>query len=174
MVKEIKQGPSSQAETGPPNIRFEQNQDKSDQLLTNNEDSSLPSEIRKRIEVEDGLLNTRTTVFLAVNALLGTAVGASHNPQLQKWTTGFAIALSILWFICSIQSWAVISQLTKYLMRVYGDVREEQMTSKAFVEKKIVQTALKPFRLLRSTNILAWWLPWLFILAWTILFIWGV
>lgn len=131
-----------------------------------------PSLIRKRIEIEDGLLNTRTGVFLAVSGLLAAAVGASSNLLLQKALSSFGIGFSFLWFVCSLQSWLVISRLTQILRTECSRLVEARSEGEVLIEG-IIQTVLKPFRWfgLRPTNILVWWLPLLLLVSWAVLLI---
>jgi hypothetical protein len=117
--------------------------------------------IRQRIEVEDALLNNRTTVFLAINGLWAASVGLGQDPSFRVGVVALGIMVSLLWWVCAWQSQRVIAALTRKIA-AYDSLEE------------LVQARLKGFGWLRPTNILAWWLPWLFIVAWVILLIWLV
>jgi hypothetical protein len=127
--------------------------------------------IRARIEIEDNLLNSRTNIFLAINALWVAAVGIGGNVILQRGIVVLGIVVCLMWAISSLQSLFVIRGLTiAYL------------TLSTSESEKIVQFELskpawewlkwRPLKWLRKslrpTNVLAAWLPLLFLLAWLI------
>jgi hypothetical protein len=67
----------------------------------------LKRSLRKRIEVEDELLNSRTTILLGTNGLWAAAVGISGDSPLRMGIPILGILLSIIWLMCSLQSWKV-------------------------------------------------------------------
>jgi hypothetical protein len=125
-------------------------------------DDLSPDKIRHRIEVEDGLLNSRSTIFLGINGLWVAAVGVSSDQYLRAGVALLGILVSLLWLICSWQSQLVIASLTKTYQRLHSENQLE----------KIVQTELKGFGWLRPTNILASLLPCLFVVTWIIVLWW--
>jgi hypothetical protein len=125
------------------------------------EEEANAKSIRQRIEVEDALLNNRTTIFLAMNGLWAASVGLGQDSSFRIGVGVLGVVVSLLWWICAWQSQRVIAALTREIL---VSTRLEEL----------VQAKLKRFRWLwlRPTDILAWWLPWIFIVAWSILLIW--
>ena len=121
-----------------------------------------PDRFRKRIEIEDELLNSRTTIFLATNGLWAAAVGISDDPHLRLGIGTLGILVSTMWLMCAWQSWRVIRALTiQHLVHSHDEVDE------------VVGEALWSHRC-RLTNILAQWLPGLFLAAWIVFLAWRV
>jgi ABC-type amino acid transport system permease subunit len=86
----------------------------------------LADEIRKRIQVEDELLNSRTTIFLATNGLWAAAAGISTTFHLQIGIGILGVLVSTMWVMCSWQSWKVIRSLTrKYLKSLKGQPEDQ-------------------------------------------------
>lgn len=121
-----------------------------------------PDKFRKRVEVEDELLNSRTTIFLATNGLWAAVVGISNDPYLMLGIGTLGALVSIMWLMCAWQSWRVIRALTiQHLKHSHDEVDE------------VVGEALWSHRC-RPTNILAQWLPGLFLAAWIVFLAWRV
>jgi hypothetical protein len=121
-----------------------------------------PDKFRKRIELEDELLNSRTTIFLATNGLWAAAVGISNDPYLMLGMGTLGILVSTMWLMCAWQSWRVIRALTIQHRKHSHDEVDE-----------VVGEALW-CHLCRPTNILAQWLPGLFLAAWIVFLAWRV
>ena len=123
----------------------------------------LKRSLRKRIEVEDELLNSRTTILLGTNGLWAAAVGIGNEGSLNIGIGILGLLLSIIWLMCSLQSWKVIKALTiRYhkLLDPSNDRNDEV--------EQIVQDYLARQKWRRPTNILAQWLPILFLSVWII------
>ena len=70
---------------------------------------------RKRVEYEDGLLNTRTNNVLTLNGLAAVAVGLPI-PATGRVCAVVVIALvDVLWLLCGIEASRFITALTKKL-----------------------------------------------------------
>jgi hypothetical protein len=123
-------------------------------------EEALADKVRQRIETEDELLNSRTTIFLGINGLWAAAVGIGNAPHLQIGITILGVLVSIMWLMCSWQSWQAIKALTRKHHQLADDPVEE-----------IVSGALWSRRL-RPTNILAHWLPTLFLFIWIVFLSW--
>jgi len=122
-----------------------------------NEDSP----IRSRIRLEDQLLNSRTTIFLATNGLWIAAVGLSKEIPLRVAIAALSIVVSVIWVVCGLQSRNVIRELTK---RNLNESSEDE---------KIVRESLwKPSWYTSPTDLLAIVLPRLFLLIWIFLIVW--
>jgi hypothetical protein len=131
-------------------------------------EDALIDKIRKRIEYEDELFNSRTTIFLATNGLWAAAVGVSSVLPLQIGIGILGVLVSIMWVMCSWQSWKVIRALTRNRLKLLKDQIEYQAE---YQVEEIVQDALwRPGY--RPTNILAKWLPILFLSIWVIFLGW--
>ena len=126
-------------------------------------------EVRKRIDAEDNLLNARTANFLVSNGLLITALGIANSPiggpdnngdLLGIVLTLLGLSVSIVWVLCSFQSWRVIRNL-------WSTIRPEERSD----VDKIVEKALFSPGWRRPTNLLALLLPVLFIGSWAVLFV---
>ena len=158
-------------------------------------EDALTDKMRKRIEYEDELFNSRTTIFLATNGLWAAAVGVSEAPYLQIGIGILGVLVSIMWVMCSWQSWKVIRALTRKRLKL---IKDKCVSRKIVIIKgkrfeydsedfwynlfsgtpqaeyqaeyqveEIVQYALWRPRY-RPTNILAKWLPILFLSIWVI------
>jgi len=112
--------------------------------------------IRARIEYEDELFNSRTTIFLGTNGLWAAAAGISNVLPLQIGIAVLGILVTIMWAMCSWQSWKVIKALTTKYLGLGGDKVE-----------RIVREALWGRRF-SPTTILAKWLPMLFFCVWIV------
>jgi hypothetical protein len=150
-------------------------------------DEAKTSWFRKRIEFEDGLLNSRTSVFLIVNSLWLAAIGIGIDQNLRLGVVVFGLIVSLIWLICSLQSFLVIRGLTKVyltLIKTGGtfyadDIVQNQLSRPKWIfvknpnRLKGIRRTLKRIRLwLRPTNLLAVWLPGLFLIAWIGLLLW--
>ena len=120
------------------------------------------SETRRRIEVEDSLLISRTTIFLATNGLLFAAIGIGDYGPLRFGMALIGAIVSVVWFISGRQSRNVIKALTKTYLNAEPDDPIDGIVRKAL---------WKPgWR--SPTDVLGWELPLLFILAWVGLLGW--
>ncbi len=123
---------------------------------------------RKRIEIEDKLLNERTNIFILTNSLWLLVVGFIEDMRLPFIFIG--IFICVFWLICSIQSRRVIGHLTgKYLnsLEKYGD---KHLDDNQQLVENIVQSALPHHEYrIRPTEILSVWLPFLLLEGWLLL-----
>jgi len=116
--------------------------------------------VRERIQIEDELLNSRTTIFLATNGLWAAAVGFGDELHIRMGIGILGALVSIMWVMCSWQSWKVIRRLTICYEKTSTDPIQ-----------KVVRCELWSTRY-RPTNILAKWLPILFVSAWVVFLVW--
>ena len=114
------------------------------------------AETRRRLEVEDSLLNSRTTIFLATNSLWFAAVGFGNYGSLHFGMAVIGVLVSGTWFICGRQSRNVIKALTIEYLHAFPDDPIEV----------IVRNALWKPGCRSPTDLLGWELPLLFIMAW--------
>ena len=117
---------------------------------------ACPKRLRQRIAAEDGLLNSRTGLFLFPNGLLAAAVGVASDDALRFYLSLLGFSVTLIWFLAALQSWLVIRALVIALISHPDDDPVEA----------IVQKALFPWHPFRPTNLLAFWLPGLFLVAW--------
>ena len=122
---------------------------------------------RERIAYEDGLLNTRTSLFLVVNGLVAVAVRIDSNISSTVMIMSVAIIINSLWLVTAHKSLSVIKGLTvNYLDRALKDEEFEEDEV-----EKIVQESLHLPLWLRPTNILCHYIPFSVFLGWLIGFI---
>ena len=116
-----------------------------------------PTDVRKRIETEDALLNTRTQIFLVLNGLLITALGAAGQSEPLKLLIALlGLVVCVPWVLCAHQSWKVIRDLTIAITSDPGPI------------ERIVQNALFKPGWKRPTDLLARFLPRVFVAVWVI------
>jgi hypothetical protein len=65
--------------------------------------------------------------------------------------------VSLVWLTCGAQSWIVLRRLTQELDRSHDRDEVEELVQKAL-----------PFKLIRPINLLAWFLPFLFLFSWAV------
>ena len=120
-------------------------------------------QLRKRIEFEDGLLNSRTTIFLVTNGFWMAVIGVGGNVTVLH--VGIAILgllVSFLWSASSWQSWKVIKALS---------ITVSKLKPPSSIEE-IVQNALFAHGWKRPTDIQGRWLPLIFVGTWIIVLGW--
>jgi hypothetical protein len=130
-------------------------------MNTTDQKSSPGKTLRKRIEKEDSLLNSRTSVFLITGSLLLTAFGVSDDTVIRFIISILGILVTLAWGICSMQNWKVIKNLTT----IYVKTNTEDIT------EKIVQAALFHPGWRRPTDLIARVLPLIFLCAWVALLV---
>lgn len=126
----------------------------------------LVTALRQRIETEDELLNTRTTIFLATNGLWAASVGVSTAQTLQVGIALLGIAVTVLWMISSWQSYCVVRALT---IRYLKELDAAPHTRK--VIEDVVQGELRKWGHWRPSDIMAKWLPRSFLAIWLALLV---
>ena len=120
--------------------------------------------LRERINQENLLLNSRTTIFLATNGLWLAAMGWGGLGRLRALIVVVGLLISAVWFICGRQSRNVIAELTRLYLREFPDDPIEG----------VVRSALYRDGLLSPTDLLGWELPLVFIASWLILVAWTI
>ena len=131
-----------------------------DEAIKQARDKAIPAGIvRERIRDEDSLLNTRTNIFLIVNGIGLVAVGL-NKPMISPLLLCLLMAfIDLLWFLCSRQSLALLSALTKLLRSVDPDDAVEGLI------QGILGGGRKHW--IRPTTILAVYLPLFKLTFWT-------
>ncbi len=130
-------------------------------MPTHNPSDEEPVRCRARREYEDGLLNSRSNLFLVLNGLGAVALGLTSDHHSAQVAFCLAIiGMNTLWMVCGIQSWLVIRALTlKYFELVPDDSIDDLVY--ATLGKKKWQVWIRP------TNIMALFLPVLLQMAWS-------
>ena len=122
--------------------------------------NAQPEKIRKRIEIEDSLLNSRSTIFLVINGIWLSAISLKKDlDTFQIIIPVCGIIISIMWFLCSIQSTRIIAALN----RKYLEVNQDDSLEKFIDGKLFSRTFLRPSELIGQ------WLPLLFIIIWAVI-----
>lgn len=68
--------------------------------------------LRKRVEYEDQLLNSRTSIVLTLNGLMAVAVSLSLPAAARALVTLIIIIVNALWIVCSLDAQHYIHSLT--------------------------------------------------------------
>ena len=122
--------------------------------------------LRRRIEYEDGMLNTRTTIFLVATTVWLPAAGIGALAAVQSYIVSAGLVLSVVWAICGFHSWRVIAALTViYIDECSGDEVDKE------VRKRL--PSRKAYRFLSPTNLLALLLPGFFVICWVTMLLGG-
>lgn len=121
--------------------------------------NNTKKKIRDRIQNEDNLLNSRTSIFLITNGLLLTAVGVSNNFIFQIILAILGALVTAFWWMYSWQNWEVIKALTIEIMKI-TDVDPVEL---------IVQKELWHHGWRRPTDLISKCLPLLFFVTWIVI-----
>jgi hypothetical protein len=159
--------------------------------LQGGEDVSTETLIKKfqeRIEYENHIFHSRTSIFLATNGLLAAAVGLGNETFLLIGTEVLGALVSLMWWRCSLQSLAVLASLTGRYIYFLKDPETDdyfqfpddpekatEHVQNAHIEQ-IVQLALgkRWHHNLRPNTLLARYLPVLFLVFWIIILVWQI
>ncbi len=136
----------------------------------------MHSDIQKRIEevsqqirTEDDLLNDRTGHFLTTSGILVAAFAFGGTRPVNIALFGTVVA--IIWLVCAHQSRQVIALLHRERKRLTSKIREGSDRNGFDTEVyELVEKGLFRFSngFARPTNLLAWWLPSLFVIGWSV------
>jgi hypothetical protein len=128
----------------------------------------------EQIRVEDGLFNTRTGLFLTPSGVLFAAYGWQRSEGAVRFGISLlGLLVAVIWFLCSLQVNAALAAL--HARR--AELKQASPDTHAAREDDpdvVVHDALFGWRPLRPTALLAWWLPWLFILTWSVPLLWAL
>ena|SRR5690349_1492738 len=128
-----------------------------------------------QIRVEDGLFNTRTTLFLTPSGVLFAAYGwqqAAGPVRIGISVLGLVVA--VIWFLGSMQVNAAIAALHKRRAELKQAAAAEKKIDRKDDPDAVVHDALFGWHIFRPTILLAWWLPWLFIVTWSVFLVWAL
>ena len=115
-------------------------------------------EIRKRMYEQSIHLNNRTNNFLLVNSILIAGSQLNKNTIISISIIVVGFILAIFWFLTSFQSKAIIKNLAIAYHQNDDDIDR-------LIEEKKLPIGFRP------TDILAIWLPLIFLLLWIVLFL---
>lgn len=80
------------------------------------EDNDLTVEsanaLRKRVEYEDQLLNSRTSIVLTLNGLMAVAAGLAIPSAARHAVAGVIIIVNLFWIPCAFEAYGYIKVLT--------------------------------------------------------------
>ena len=119
--------------------------------------------LRRRIENEDALLNSRTTIFLATNGLWIAAVGFTADkqpPGLDLVVRFLGLLVALLWKRCAWKSVSAIKELTKMYV---SSCRDDA------IDRAVRKAVGKPGLLNSPSDLIGRVLPSLFCVAWIVL-----
>jgi hypothetical protein len=128
-----------------------------------------------QIHVEDGLFNTRTTLFLTPSGVLFAAYGwqqAAGPVRIGISILGLVVA--VIWFLSSMQVNAAITALHKRRAELKQSAAADSQVERKDDPNAVVHDALFGWPIFRPTILLAWWLPWLFIVTWSVFLVWAL
>ena len=118
--------------------------------------------LRERINREDGLLNSRTSIFLLLNGLAAVAVADLATATNCCWLASLvAVVVNLLWFYCSRQCLKVLAAVTRCYLKVAKDDPVEEL----------VQKVLGSHHFWRPNTILGVYLPGLAVVSWLAVFL---
>jgi len=124
--------------------------------MEKNNDLSEATVIRKRIEYEDQLLNSRTSVVLTLNGLMAIAASLTIPPAARIAVAGVIIIVDLLWIPCAFEAYGYIKVLTMRL----------KDSAAAPIDERIRQDFLtKRFRI-GTTRFMSIIIPKLLLLGW--------
>jgi hypothetical protein len=119
------------------------------------EDDKL-KRIQSRIDAEDSLLHSRTTIFLLTNGLLLATLGIETYGLFRLMFCFLGILVTIVWILVGWQCWRKICELHREHGKSFPDA----------IEVEISQRAAQVHSLIRITPLLGRWLPLIFLIAW--------
>jgi hypothetical protein len=70
------------------------------------------SALRKRVEYEDQLLNSRTSIVLALNGLMAVAASLTDACASRLAVAGVIIIVNLFWIPCAFEAYGYIKMLT--------------------------------------------------------------
>jgi hypothetical protein len=124
--------------------------------------------LSEQIRAEDGLFNARTGLFLTPSGILFAAYGWQRTDgPLRLGISILGLLVAVIWFLCSWQVNAALAALHTRRAELKKTEPDAQAQRKDDPDT-VVQGALFGWHFLRPTVLLAWWLPWLFILTWSV------
>jgi hypothetical protein len=119
-------------------------------------DKDILTRIQKRIDAEDTLLHARTTNFLVLNGLLLAGLGIKTYEEFHFVFISIGILVSFIWIFIGWQSWKIIRQ---------WHIEREKAFPNA-IEVQVAKTALLKPGPFRPTDLVAKWLPLIFLGSW--------
>lgn len=122
------------------------------------DENNILNRIQNRINAEDSLLHSRTTIFLLTNGLLLATLGIESYGRFRLVFCILGILVSVVWTLVGWQSWRII--------REFHIEREERFPDA--IEVQVSKKALPKHSLIRITDLLSRCLPWIFIIIWII------
>ncbi len=110
--------------------------------------------IQNRINAEDSLLNSRTTIFLLTNGFLLAILGVESYGLLRLAFCFLGIFVTGIWFLIGWQSYRILREFHNERANRFPDSIEVNVSKKAL------------FSHIRITDCLAFWLPLIFMAIW--------
>lgn len=112
--------------------------------------------LRKRVEFEDQLLNSRTSIVLTLNGLIAVAVGLTLPPFVKLVISLIIIVINVLWIVCSLDAQHLIHSLTAKI----------QDSDQIPIDERIRKHVRKNRFRIGSTKFMATIIPALLLFAW--------
>jgi hypothetical protein len=113
------------------------------------------AELRENIVHEDNMLTSRTTVFVLVTTVLYAALTISGSFKFRIFFGALGLATSLLWLFATFQSWKAITHLHEAYIARFDDPI-----------KAVIFTAIGWHSAFGPTEIIALWIPGVFVAAW--------
>ena len=120
-------------------------------------DSEDLSRIQERIDAEDTLLHARTTIFLVSNGLLLASLGIQAYGSFRLVFVLLGVLVTIVWVLVGWQS-----------RRIIRAFHTERAKFSAAIAVQVAQRVLPKPGLIRPVDLIALWLPLIFLLAWVL------
>jgi hypothetical protein len=120
--------------------------------------------INVRIRHEDGLFNTGTQLFINASGILVAAFGwAKDDSPVRIGIACLGFVIAVLWSACVVPTEAFVDDL-------HTKRRElRKMLPSGYFDPDAVMDGVRPLHPKRGpTKLLAWPLPWIFIIGWIV------
>lgn len=83
--------------------------------------------LRKRVEYEDQLLNSRTGIVLTLNGLMAVATSLNLPPRVSLIPAAVIILVNIFWLPCALDAYNFIRDLTRRILETETAPMDEQI-----------------------------------------------
>lgn len=123
--------------------------------------------LRKRVEYEDHLLNSRTTIILTINGLMAVAASLPIPDAVRLALAGVIIFVNLLWIPCALEAHGYIKVLSLRLKNssatpIDGRIRQDFLAKKRRVGTTKLMSIIIPMLLLVG------WIVAVVLLIWTL------
>jgi hypothetical protein len=112
--------------------------------------------LRKRVEYEDQLLNSRTGIVLTLNGLMAVAASMSLPVAARIVTAAVIVVVNVLWIVCSVDA-------QHYIHGLSARINE---SGQAPIDEKIRKDLQRGRLRIGSTRFMSLYVPGLLLIGW--------